>query len=60
LDLIKELKTVMEEKGFSCDTMSKFIGCSARQVDRWLLGEAKPTKVYQTLIQKGIKKARNL
>ena len=50
----------MEEKGFSCDTMSKFIGCSARQVDRWLLGEAKPTKVYQTLIQKGIKKARNL
>ena len=60
MDLIQELKTVMEEKGFSCDTMSKFIGCSARQVDRWILGEAEPTRVYQILIKKGIKKVRSL
>jgi len=60
MDLIQELKSVMEEKGFSCETMSRFIGCSARQVDRWLRGESKPTYVYQQLIKKGIKKVRNL
>ena len=60
MDLIKELQTTMEEKGFSSDSMSKFIGCSARQVDRWLSGESKPSPVYRTLIQKGIKKVKNL
>ncbi|MBA7521158.1 hypothetical protein ES705_13261 [subsurface metagenome] len=60
MDLIKELQATMEEKRFSADTMSKFIGCSARQVSRWLSGESKPTRAYQTLIQEGIKKVKNL
>ena len=60
MELIEELKKVMEEKGFSADTMSKFIGCSARQVDRWITGESKPTPVYQMLIKKGIKKVKSL
>jgi len=60
MDLIEELKKVMEENGFSCDTMSKFIGCSARQVDRWILGEAKPTFPYQKMIRAGIKKVKRL
>lgn len=58
--LIEELKKVMEEKGLSADTMSKFIGCSARQVDRWVKEESKPTPVYQALIKKGIKRAEKL
>jgi len=60
MDLIQELKTTMKEKGFSVDTMSKFIGCSTRQVDRWLQGDSKPTRVYQNLIRKGIRKVRSL
>lgn len=60
IDLIAELKRIMEEKGFSCDTMSRFIGCSARQVDRWVLGESKPTMVYRELIKKGIRKVKRL
>ena len=60
IDLIIELDQVMKEKGFSCDTMSKFIGCTARQIDRWILGEAKPTYVYQMLIKKGSKKVKRL
>ena len=60
MELIEELRKVMEERGFSCDTMSKFIGCSARQVDRWLLGESKPTYPYQVMIKRGIKKVRSL
>ena len=60
MDLIKELKKIMKERNFSADSMSKFIGCSARQVDRWISGEAKPTLVYQTLIRKGINKVKKL
>jgi len=60
MELIEELKKVMEETGFSYETMAKFIGCSARQVDRWISGESKPTPVYQALIKKGIKKVKKL
>jgi len=60
MDLIEDLRAVMGEKGFSCDTASRFIGCSGRQVDRWLLGKSRPSFVYQTLIKKGIKKIRSL
>jgi len=60
MELIEELRAIMEEKGFSCETMSHFIGCSGKQIDRWLQGESKPTYVYQQLIKKGIKKVERL
>ena len=60
MEIIKDLKEVMQWKGFSADTMSKYIGCSARQVARWVSGEAKPTRVYQDLIRKGIKRIKDL
>jgi len=60
LDLIKELKTTMLENSFSADTMSKHIGCSARQVSRWVSGESKPTATYKKLIQEAIEKMRPL
>jgi len=60
MDLIEELEALMTEKGFSCDVMSKFIGCSGRQIDRWIRLEAKPTFVYQKLIRAGIKKVKRL
>lgn len=60
MDLIKELKTTMLEKTFSADTMSKYVGCSARQVSRWLSGESKPSRAYQALIQRAIKKVKSL
>lgn len=59
-DLIRELKEVMEEKGLSPEKMSEFIGCSGKQIRRWLSGEANPTPIYQGIIRKGIKKARRL
>jgi len=59
MDLIKDLKNVMQWKGISADTMSKYIGCSARQVARWVSGESRPTRVYQDLIRKGIERARD-
>jgi len=60
MEIIEDLKQVMKERGFSADTMSKYIGCSARQVARWVSGESKPTHVYQSLIRKGIKRAKSL
>jgi len=60
MDIIEDLKQIMKERGFSADTMSKYIGCSARQVARWVSGESKPTHVYQSLIREGIKRAKSL
>lgn len=60
MEIIEDLKDIMKEGGFSAETMSKFIGCSARQVYRWLSGESKPTNVYQILIRKGIRKVKKL
>ena len=59
MDLIEDLKAVMRWKDISADTMSKYIGCSARQVARWVSGESRPTNVYQKLIRKGIKRAKS-
>ena len=58
MNIIEDLKEVMVWKGISADAMSKYIGCSARQVARWVSGESKPTCVYQKLIRKGIKRAK--
>ncbi|MBA7469709.1 hypothetical protein ES707_04982 [subsurface metagenome] len=60
MELIEELRKVMEEKSFSCETMSRFIGCTGRQVDRWLRGESNPTQPYQNMIRRGIKRVRVL
>ena len=60
MEIIDDLKEVMKEKGFSADAMSKYIGCSARQVARWVSGESKPTHVYRSLIRRGIKRVKSL
>jgi len=60
MDLIEELRKVMKEGGFSHETMSKFIGCSGKQVERWLTGESRPTFPYQKMIRAGIKKVKKL
>ena len=59
-DLIKELKKVMKEKDFSPEKASKYLGCSAKQIRRWLTDKATPTYVYQNLIRKGINKIKRL
>lgn len=60
MDLIEELEDLMKKHGFSAETMAKFIGCSGRQVDRWIRREAKPTFPYQRMIRAGIRKIKKL
>jgi len=58
--IVLELKRIMREKGLSACTMSRLIGCDSSQIGRWIKGEARPTLVYQKLIHKGLKRAKNL
>ncbi len=59
-DLIKELYRAITAKDISPEVASKFIECSARQVRRWLKGEARPTLVYRRAIRRGIKQIKKL
>jgi len=60
LDLIQELKTVMEDKKIQPTTAAVFLRCSARQIDRWLKGQSTPTLMYRDAIKKGIKRMERL
>ena len=60
LDLIKELKLVMDERKIKATMAAMFIRCNARQVDRWLKGEATPTMLYREAIKRGIRRMKRL
>ena len=53
-DLVKELKEIMEEKYLSTETTSRYLGCSAKTVHRWLHDKAVPSVTSQRRIRKGI------
>lgn len=59
-ELIENLRKVMDEKGLSAETASKFIDCSFKQVYLWLKYEARPTRIYKKAIQRGIKRMKRL
>jgi len=58
VDLIEKLRTVMQEKKLSPERMCKFIGCSGRQVRRWVEGKLKPSLLSKNAIKMGLKKIR--
>ena len=60
LDLLKELKLIMEEREIKATTAAMFIGCNGRQVDRWLKGQAIPTMLYREAIKRGIRRMKRL
>lgn len=60
IDLIKELKRVMEERKISPEGASRYIGCAAKSIYRWLDDEATPNLVYQERIQQAIRKMKKL
>jgi DNA-binding transcriptional regulator YiaG len=61
IDLIKELKGVLEKKQISPETAAQFIGTSGREVRRWLAGEATPNVLSRKAIRTGFRRIeRNL
>ena len=61
LNLIIELKKVMEEKAISAETAARFIGgVSGQTVRRWLKGEFMPEFENRDRIRRGIERIRKL
>lgn len=60
IEIIEQLKEVMEEKKINSYTAAMLIRCSARQLNRWLKGESIPTILYREAIKKGIKRMKKL
>jgi len=56
LKTVEDLRALMSETGLKIRPVAKTIGCSPRQVLRWLKGEAMPTAVYARLIDKAVKR----
>ena len=58
IELIKELKRVMEERLISPEGASRYIGCASKSVYRWLADEVTPNLVYRQQIRISIKKMK--
>lgn len=55
-NLTELLKETMILKNLSPERAAPFIGCTGRQVRRWISGESNPGPVHRKAIEKGIKK----
>ncbi|HEB36384.1 hypothetical protein LCGC14_0802580 [marine sediment metagenome] len=56
VNLIELLRETMIIKDLSPERTAPFIGCTGRQVRRWINGESNPGPVHRKAIEKGIKK----
>lgn len=55
-DLIKSLKLVMVKEKLSAESVARFIGCSGRQVRRWLEGQSVPSLLSQNAIRLALRR----
>ena len=53
---VENLRTLMQETGLTIGPMAKIIGCTSRQISRWLKDEAMPSAVYAKLIDKAVRR----
>jgi DNA-binding transcriptional regulator YiaG len=58
IEIIKELKQVIEEKQISPETAARFIGVSGREVRRWLEGHNIPLPLSRQAIKRGLRRIR--
>jgi len=58
LDIIKELKAVLEDKEISPEMAARFIGTSGREVRRWIEDGVTPNFLSRQAIKKGIAKIK--
>jgi hypothetical protein len=56
IDIVKELKQVIEEKQISPETAARFIGVSGREVRRWLEDRTVPLPVSRKAIRAGLRR----
>jgi len=58
IEIVRELKQVIEEKKISAETAAHFIGCSGREVRRWLDDGTIPLPLSRQAIRRGIRRIR--
>jgi hypothetical protein len=58
IEIVKELKNVIEEKKISPETAARFIGCSGREIRRWIEEEHVPLLLSRQAIRRGIRRIR--
>jgi len=59
-NLIEELDLVIKKKDLSPEHAARYIGCSFKQVYRWLDGTSTPTLIYRKAIRRGIERMKKL
>lgn len=59
-NLIQELDLILKQKNLTPEQASHYIGCSFKQIYRWLQGVSTPSLIYRKAIQRGIKRMRGL
>jgi len=60
IEIVRELKQVIEEKKISPETAARLIGCSGREVRRWLEEGTIPLPVSRQAIRRGIRRIRKI
>jgi hypothetical protein len=60
VDLVKELWVVLKEKEISPETAAHFIGCTGRQVRRWIDGESTPNFGSRLAIRRGLRRIKKI
>jgi len=60
IEIVKELKQVMNEKKISPETAARFIGVSGREVRRWLEGKTIPLQLSRQAIRRGLRRMRKM
>ena len=54
----EELRAIIKEKKISPGIAARFIGCSERQVYRWVQGVSIPSVIYRQAIRRGIRRIK--
>ena len=60
IDIIKELKQVLDEKKISPETAALFIGVNGREIRRWLEEEFVPNVASRRKIRRGVRRIRKV
>ena len=55
-EAVENLRAFIDGSGLTTGAVSRLTGFSARQIRRWLKGEARPSAIYAELINKKVKR----
>jgi hypothetical protein len=58
IEIVKELKAVIEEKKISPETAALFVGVSGREIRRWLEDGIIPLPASRKKIRRGLRRIR--